>query len=205
MPSWHLDDPRATAASHKYTFYLPSSEVISRVSVGEVVKLIFCFESEDPEAPRAERMWVLIDRIDGSGGFSGRLDNEPRHIRDIKADDPVDFQSYHIIATEHDEEDNIVERYFPRCLVTKRILDDGAKVRYLYRESTDKDDDSGWRILAGDESDEYMDDPNNSACVSLGAVLNRDDSFIHLLEAPVGAAFERGKFGEEFVAVRDGG
>ena len=33
---------------------------------------------------------------------------------------------------------------------------------YCYREEPDGGWDSGWRFTAGDESDEYMDDPNNA-------------------------------------------
>ena len=198
MPSWHLEDADPIAAEYPYTFYKPSRDLISRVRPGEVVKLIFCFSSDDPEAPRAERMWVLVDELLPDGSFRGRLNNEPRHISDLKLDDPISFQPCHVINTEHDDDDNLVERYIKRCFVTKRILDDGQPVGYLYREDPDQEDDSGWRITANDESDEYMSNSKNLAYVSLGAVLSRDDSFRELLDAPSGSAYfrnpETGKF-----------
>ncbi|MFC5476288.1 immunity protein Imm33 domain-containing protein [Paraherbaspirillum soli] len=203
MPSWHLVDAAEIAAKNKYTFYKPSDEVIAKIAVGEVVKLIFAFESDDPEAPGAERMWVLVDSIEGNGCFSGRLNNEPYHIKDIALDDPVSFRDIHIINTKHDDDDNIVEKYIPRCFVTNRILKDGLKIGYLYREEPDNEQDSGWRILAGDESDEYMDDAKNIAFVSLGAVLSRDDSILTLLDSAIGAAFERSSDSAEFVAVNN--
>ena len=55
--------------------------------------------------------------------------------------------------------------------------------------------DTGWRILSGDASDEYMDDSENISLVSLGAVLSRDDSFIDLLESEIGTSFERNENG----------
>jgi hypothetical protein len=158
---------------------------------GEVVKLIFRFDSEDPEAPSAERMWVLVDEVQGQGRFNGRLNNEPRYIKDLKLDDPVQFEACHIINTEHDDDDNIVERYIKRCFVSKRVLNEGYKVGYLYREEPDEERDSGWRITSNTESDEYMDDPGNVAYVSLGAVLSKDDAFIDLLDHPAGSAFIR--------------
>lgn len=191
MPSWHLDDADQIAAESKYTFYKPSREIIERVKPGEVVKLIFRFESEDPEAPAAERMWVLVDEVQGQGRFRGRLNNEPRHIQDLKLDDPVQFEACHIINTEHDDNDNIVERYIKRCFVTKRVLNEGYKVGYMYREAPDEERDSGWRITSNTESDEYMDDSDNIAYVSLGAVLSKDDSIIELLDQPEGSAFIR--------------
>ena len=52
-------------------------------------------------------------------------------------------------------------------------------------------EDTGWRILSGDESDEYMEDSENISLVSIGSILSRDDSFIDLLESEIGTSFER--------------
>ncbi len=198
MPSWSLDNADPIAAEHPYTFYKPSRQLIARVAVGEVVKLIFRFESDDPEAPGAERMWVIVEEICDDGTFKGRLDNEPAHIADLKLGDPIEFDARHIINTEHDDPDNLVNRYIKRCFVTQRILRDGARVGYLYREDPDREDDSGWRLTANDESDEYMENVGNIAYVSLGAVLGKDDSIASLLQQPVGSAFvfdeKRGRY-----------
>ena len=191
MPSWRLENEVARAAKHKYTFYTPSAEEIARIRTGENVKLIFHFDSDDPTAPEAERMWVVVDSIDGAGGFTGRLDNRPGWITDLKPGDFVAFRDVHIINTEHDRPDNIVNRYMPRCYVTQRVLRDGARVCYLYRVEPDNDKDSGWRLTAGDETLEYLNEQGNIAFVSLGAVLNLDDSFLTLIESPVGSAFAR--------------
>jgi hypothetical protein len=199
MPSWRLEDAAERAAEHKYTFYKPSAEEIERIRPGENVKLIFLFDSDDPAAPRAERMWVGVDSIEGVGRFTGRLDNTPRWIADLKPGDPIEFRDIHIISTEHDNPNNVVNRYLPRCYVTQRILREGSRVGYLYREEPDNNRDSGWRLFSGDESPKYMDDAANVAFVSLGAVLNHDDSFIVLLESPVGSAFVRDPQTNEFV------
>jgi hypothetical protein len=200
MPSWRLVDAREIAARHKYTFYKPSADAIGKVSVGETVKLIFAFDSHDPQAPGAERMWVVVDAMDGDGGFTGRLDNVPCYIRDLALGDPISFREIHIINTQHDEKDSLVEKYLARCFVTNRVLKEGRPVGYLCREQPEEEKDSGWRVMAGDESDAYMDDAANIAYVSLGAVLNCDDSILSLLEAPVGAEYERDADGG-FVAV----
>jgi hypothetical protein len=191
MPTWRLRDTDPIALESPYTFYKPSREVIARVQVGEIVKLIFDFDSDDAEAPAAERMWVIVERIDANGDFSGRLDNEPYWISDLKAGDPIVFSARHIINTQQDDDDNLVEKYIQRCFVTNCVLNESRLVGYLYREEPERENDSGWRIMAGDETDEYMDDSSNIAYVSLGAVLNKDDSFLDLLEAPPGSAFER--------------
>lgn len=203
MPSWYLDDADEIAREHKYTFYKPSAEVMAKVAPGETVKLIFAFESDEPDAPGAERMWVIVDEVLGDGCFKGRLNNEPRYIRDLKLDAPVAFEARHVINTEHDDDDNIVERYIKRCFVTNRVLYDGFRVAYLYREEPDEADDSGWRITSNTESEEYMDDAENIAYVSLGAVLSRDDSFIDLLDQPVGSGFAWDERVGTFVSLED--
>jgi hypothetical protein len=202
MPSWHLEDASRRAEQNRYTFYKPGPAEISQIKAGELVKLIFHFESDHPDAPDAERMWVIVDAIDGAGGFTGRLDNTPRWIKDLHPGDLITFRDVHIINTEHDDHDNIVNRYLPRCFVTKRILVDRQRVGYLYRETPDNEKDSGWRIMAGDESQEYMDDATNTSFVSLGAVLSCDDSIITLLDSPAGVAYERPPGSNEFVRVK---
>lgn len=74
MQSWYLANADELAAEYKYTFYKLSEKVIQEIAIGEVVKLIFRFESDDPEAPAAERRWVLVDEIT-DGCFKGRLNN----------------------------------------------------------------------------------------------------------------------------------
>jgi hypothetical protein len=207
MQSWSLANGAELAAANKYTFYRPSAAAIGKVAVGDNVKLIFEYDNDNPDGWTGERMWVLVDRIDGQGHFRGRLDNDPRHISDLHAGDTVEFSDIHIIQVEHDDDsgDNIVSRYRPRCFVTARVLHDGAPIGYLYREAPELglDDDSGWRIMAGDETAEYMDNPENSFYVSLGAVLNRDDAILPLLDAKVGSTFERLADGGGFVPVED--
>ena len=201
MPSWHLADAAELAARHPYTFYKSPPEAIAQVRPGEVVKLIFAFHSDDAQAPGAERMWVLVDTLEANGCFTGKLDNMPGYIQDLQAKDPIAFEARHIINTQHDDDDNLVNRYAGLCFVTKRVLEDGAPVGYLYREEPDNDDDSGWRFTANDESDAYVNDSANVALVSLGAVLSVDDRYIGLLDSPAGSAFAFDHDTQQFMAI----
>ena len=56
----------------------------------------------------------------------------------------------------------------------------------------DKFPDSGWRIR-GDTRGSLTEQlrSRKAAYVALGAVLNRDDSWLHLIDEPVGARFEK--------------
>lgn len=58
------------------------------------------------------------------------------------------------------------------CIATDRILVDGCRVGYMYREMPDYEEDSGWRFLSGDESDDYLSDPQNSDVYDLNTICN---------------------------------
>lgn len=81
------------------------------------------------------------------------------------------------------------------CIATNRITVEGCKVGYCYREAPDGDWDSGWRFTAGDESEAYMDDPNNSGIYKLNTICNDDSDIIPLLHTPAPCAFERDENG----------
>ena len=81
------------------------------------------------------------------------------------------------------------------CIATNRIIVDGCKVGYCYRENPDGDWDSGWRFAAGDESDAYMDDPNNAGIYTLNIICNDDPDIIPLLKAPYNSAFVKDENG----------
>ncbi len=76
------------------------------------------------------------------------------------------------------------------CLASDRITVDGAMVAFMYRTSPQNRSDSGWVFLAGDESQEYLDDPDNLAIFDVNTIANYDRCIIPLLDAPVGSAFE---------------
>ena len=195
MASWHLENAADIATRNPYTFFKPSAASIALVQPGEVVKLIFGYistEGDLPGVPGQERLWVEVSSADGAGSFTGKLDGSPEHIADLIEGDLIEFNDAHIVETQHAEAGSLVSKYAAYCIVTKRVLLEGAKVGFLYRDPSERDDDSGWCITAGDESEEYMDNPGNAFYVPLGAVLNRDDSIIDLLESKVGSHFMRG-------------
>lgn len=195
MKSWYVDDIREIAKKSKYTFYVPSKSVIAKLETGNLVKLVFMFESDASQAPGAERMWVEI-KEKNDNKFIGCLANEPAYIKDLVIGDEIEFETKHIINSDIEEtEENIVDKYIHRCFVTNEVCEKKRKIKYLYREEGYGEHregivDSGWRIMAGDETQEYMDDETNLQIRSLGSVLNIDDSIIDILEAPIGSVFE---------------
>jgi hypothetical protein len=77
------------------------------------------------------------------------------------------------------------------CFATDRITVDGVKVGYMYREDPDFDDDSGWRFFAGDESQEYVDDPANTMIYDVNTIANYDREIIPHLDELAPCEFER--------------
>ena len=81
------------------------------------------------------------------------------------------------------------------CIATNRITMEGYKVGYCYWENPDGGWDSGCRFTAGDESEAYMDDPNNAGIYKLNTICNDDPDIISLLNTPAPCAFERDENG----------
>lgn len=201
MGSWKLVDSEKLAQKNKYTFYKPSREITQKLQAGDIVKMTFEYESTNEDHPLAERMWVQITEVNGDK-FKGILDNHPFYLHELYAGDEINFEHKHIIDHNLDiSEPNLPSRYYDRCFVTKKVLYENAPINYIYREEPmEKDEerdyeDTGWRILSGDESDEYMDNSDNICLVSLGAVLSLDDSFIDLLDSETGTSFKRSENG----------
>ena len=82
------------------------------------------------------------------------------------------------------------------CIATDRIMVEGRKVGYMYREYADYEGDSGWRFTAGDENEEYMSNPENAGVYTLNAVANVDKDIIPFLDSPIGTGFFRDENGQ---------
>ncbi len=93
--------------------------------------------------------------------------------------------------------------YHGGCLATDRIMVDGCFVGYMYREDPMEDTDSGWRFLAGDEDQEYMENLDHHGFYDVNTVANYDQKIIDLLDSPVGSAFSRDSKESDFVEVPD--
>ncbi|MEV6237381.1 DUF2185 domain-containing protein [Lentzea sp. NPDC051838] len=81
------------------------------------------------------------------------------------------------------------------AIASARVARDGEPVRWLYREDPDHEQDSGWRVFAGDETQEYLDDGRNAVAVPLRELIGADRELEPLFDQPGGAAFERAEAG----------
>ena len=198
-----IEDPRPIAAEVPYTFYLPSENELLAVSPGDLVKLTFR-SIPDSDEWGAERMWVIVTAAKGAR-LTGLLDNHPLDMPQLNAGDRVTFTRGHIIDIDWSGDRAVPppaaparREYWDRCFVDDQILDGRLKVEYLYRQEPDPPGegdaypDSGWRFRCDTRglTDAEYENPSFSY-IALGKVLNRDDSWLHLIDEPVGSAFLR--------------
>ncbi|MFZ4399567.1 MAG: DUF2185 domain-containing protein [Bacteroidales bacterium] len=90
--------------------------------------------------------------------------------------------------TNHAEESSL-----ELCLVSNLITLEGKKVGYMYREEIqeDSENDSGWRFLAGTESEEYVADEKNSKVFEVETIVDFDPDILPYLNYPEGSELER--------------
>ena len=77
------------------------------------------------------------------------------------------------------------------CMASDKILVDGERIGYMYRERPKSDYASGWCFFSGTEDQEYTDDPNHFAIYNVNTVANHDPDIIPYLESEFGRAYER--------------
>lgn len=88
-------------------------------------------------------------------------------------------------------------------VVSKMVVDEQIKPRFMYREKKVRPEDSGWRIFTGFESDEYADDPSNTGIYNPSTILKIDPSIEGLLFKGVGSVYEKTEDGTEWYKVSD--
>ncbi len=87
---------------------------------------------------------------------------------------------------------------FGACMATNRIVKDGQKVGFMYRDRPEFEGDSGWRFLAGDEDDDYMDNHLNSKIYDVNTIANYDEAIVPYLKLSTGIELERVEGTDEF-------
>lgn len=212
--AYTLDDPRPFAAEAPYTYFLPTPGRLAAFGPDDLVQIIFRSTTSGTKWD-AERMWVWVTSA-GESGCRGLLDSEPDDMPGLSRGDEVFFERWHAInvifidpANDERFPPSPAREYWERCLVDQAILDGMLVVGYIYREepdlgtADDKYPDSGWRIR-GDKPNSINEeiDPGEPTYIALGKVLNCDDSWLHLIDEPIGSAFRRDFESGDYVPVR---
>lgn len=83
------------------------------------------------------------------------------------------------------------------CYVTDRISMDKCQIKYMERQLPNPQyPDSGWKFLAGDETMEYMSNPENIGIFPLNLIANWDKDILPFLDAPIGSVYVRNEEGQ---------
>lgn len=77
------------------------------------------------------------------------------------------------------------------AFVTKRLVEENSKIGFAYRENPDNENDSGWRFFVGNESHEYVDNPDNLLLYSIEDIIKLDDCIKSILNSEINTAFEK--------------
>lgn len=77
------------------------------------------------------------------------------------------------------------------AFLSKKVLDDGFRVGYMYRDDAMNENDSGWTFMAGNEADDYVNDHNNIALVSVHDVYLLDSDIWKYIDNPIGTKLIR--------------
>lgn len=203
-------DERETARENPYTYYLPSEEKLAAIEPGDSVKIVIRSVPHS-HLYDAERVWVTVEEI-SCDDFTGSLQNTPLDIPQLRPNDKITFKRWAIIdclwenpRKEDRYQPEKTNQYWGRCLVDAEVINGDARVGFLYRETPDaaRDEDNypdtGWRIRADIRhlTEEQYDNPT-AVYIAIGKVLNKDDSWLHLIDAKVGSRFFRNPDTDEF-------
>lgn len=78
------------------------------------------------------------------------------------------------------------------ALISKLIIDDNHPITWVFRDAPESSDDSGWRILSGEEEEEFFEDPEDSFVgITIVELLRHDTSLVPIIESPTNTEFER--------------
>ncbi|WP_328452497.1 DUF2185 domain-containing protein [Amycolatopsis sp. NBC_00438] len=141
-----------------------------------------------------------------TGWFTGWGDGAYPVYRDLAADGTllrvrVELGAPEIVRRQRRFEELWFGDLAKLALVSARVARDGAPVTWLHREAPDNEEDSGWRVFAGDETQEYVDDAANCRLLPLRELIRADPGLEELLGHPAPAAFERAGPDVAFVPV----
>ena len=76
-------------------------------------------------------------------------------------------------------------------IASHQVTESNKAIGYFYREEPDNDEDSGWRVFSGEETQEYAADANNFSMYNASTIVQLEPSIAPLLALEYPIAFER--------------
>lgn len=75
-------------------------------------------------------------------------------------------------------------------IITKSIYQGTSKLKWLFREESVNPSDNGWRAIGDNDTQEYLDNPENSMVVDFNTLANIEPAVLSVYDMPVGADLE---------------
>ncbi|HWO78437.1 MAG TPA: DUF2185 domain-containing protein [Bacillus sp. (in: firmicutes)] len=200
---WKLDSVVDRHKESPYTFYLPSDHVLNQLKAGDLVKLMFMAEEALDNGYEGERMWVEILERNGSE-FRGKLMNKPYYLQSLQYGDLIHFNRIHICDTQLDDPYAIDMNYYldNKVTVSNDVLSRN-EFNMMLRFEPCNDRDLGWVFFSGHEEDDFNADENNFQFISVGKILNIDDSILSFINDTVPCAYRRDRETAKFVRMEN--
>lgn len=200
---WKLDSAVDLHKESPYTFYLPSDYVLNQLKAGDLVKLIFMAEETLDNGYEGERMWVeILERNDSE--FRGKLMNKPHYLESLHYGDLIHFSLVHICDTQLDDPYAMDMDYYldKKVTVSNDVLSRNEFNLMLRFEPYD-DSDLGWVFFSSHEEDGFNADSHNFQFISVGKMLNIDDSILAFINDTVPCAYERDRGTAKFARIEN--
>ena len=202
---WTLENVVEAARLNPRSFFIPSEDERLSMRPGDSVRLHFLLGNPKSDEPRAERMWVTI--VDSKGDpprYRGSLQNQPQYVSGLEPGHEIQFGPEHIARILIEESDPLwFAASEKRAAVSAAVFEPDECVRWMYRETPDRDQDSGWRLYTGTESTEYLERASNIRICNVGWLTDFDPTLLPAIRAEIGAAFERSSIKDNWKEVKD--
>lgn len=76
------------------------------------------------------------------------------------------------------------------CIITKSIYNGTSKLKWLFRENSTNPSDNGWRAIGDNDTQEYLDNPDNSLVVDFNTLAKIEPAVLAVYNMPVGVDLE---------------
>ncbi len=79
---------------------------------------------------------------------------------------------------------------FGGSIVSNHILDRSGKIKWVFREESVNVHDNGWRFMADNDDDEYIQNPKNSTICVFEEIVKMEPLIAKIFDLPVGTELE---------------
>lgn len=93
--AFKLQNVEVQHRKHPDSFEIAPRRARAQLRPYDLAKVILLLDPPPPFGPKAERLWVMVTRIEADGRYVGKLDNEPVLVR-AKLGDEIRFGPEHI-------------------------------------------------------------------------------------------------------------